>query len=55
MRFLIVMVLFLAAAGVVDNFYFGGRYRHAAVQEANHESKQIRAQINSLVSKVVGR
>jgi hypothetical protein len=50
-----MIVLFIAAAGVVDAFYFNGRYRHAVWQEINNQGQQLRYQVDLLVSKVVGR
>jgi hypothetical protein len=55
MRFWMTIVLFLAVAGVVDTFYFNGRYRHAVWQEVNYQGQQVRYQVDLLVSKVVGR
>jgi len=55
MRFLMIIVLFIAAAGVVDNFYFHGHYRQAVWQEVNYQGQQFRYQVKLLVSKVVGR
>ena len=49
------MILFLAAAEVVDTFYFDGRYRQAVWAEVNYQGKQVRYQVDLLVSKVVGR
>jgi len=36
MRFLMMIVLFLAAAAVVDTFYYDGRYRQAVWQEVDY-------------------
>jgi hypothetical protein len=55
MRFWMMIVLFIAAAGVVDVFYFDGRYRRALWQEVNNQGQQVRYQVDLLVSKVVGR
>jgi hypothetical protein len=55
MRFLLMIVLFLAAAEVVDIFYFDGRYRQAVWAEANYQGRQVSYQVDLLVSKVVGR
>jgi hypothetical protein len=55
MRFWITIVLFLAVAGVVDTFYYDGRYRQAVWQEVNYQGQQVRYQVDLLVSKVVGR
>ena len=55
MRFWMTIVLFLAAAGVVDNFYFDGRYRRAIWEEVNNQGQQFRYQVNLIVSNVVGR
>jgi hypothetical protein len=54
-RFLITIVLFLAAAAVVDAFYYDGRYRQAVWQEVDHQGQQFRYQVDLLVRKVVGR
>ena len=55
MRFWMKIVLFIAAAGVVDGFYFDGRYRQALWQEVNNQGQQVRYQVDLLVRKVVGR
>ena len=55
MRFWMRIVLFIAVAGVVDVFYFDGRYRQAVWAEANYQGRQVRYQVDLLVSKVVGR
>ena len=55
MRFWMMIVLFIAAAGVIDNFYLDGRNRQAALDELNNQGQQIRDYVNSLVSNVVGR
>jgi hypothetical protein len=55
MRFWMTIVLFLAVAGVVDAFYFNGRYRHAVWQDINYQGQQFRYQVDLLVRKVVGR
>jgi hypothetical protein len=55
MRFLMTIVLFLAAAGVVDSFYFDGRNRQAFLDEASSQGQQIRDYVDSLVSNVVRR
>jgi hypothetical protein len=55
MRFLITIVLFLAAAAVVDAFYYDGRYRQAVWQEVDYQGQQFRYQVDLLVRKVVGR
>jgi hypothetical protein len=55
MRFLMMIVLFIAAAEVVDIFYFDGRYRQAVWQEANYQGQQFRYRVDLLVRKVVGR
>jgi hypothetical protein len=55
MRFWMTIILFLAAAEVVDTFHFDGRYRHAVWGEANYQGQQVRYQVDLLVSKVVGR
>ena len=49
------MVLFLAAAEVVDAFHFDGRYRQAVWADVNYQGQQVRYQVDLLVSKVVGR
>src|SRR5664280_2511696 len=55
MRFLMMIVLFLAAAAVVDTFYYDGRYRQAVWQEVDYQGQQFRYQVDLLVRKVVGR
>jgi len=55
MRFWMTIVLFLAAAAVVDTFYYDGRYRQALWQEVNNQGQQVRQQVDLLVRKVVGR
>jgi hypothetical protein len=55
MRFLMMIVLFLAVAGVVDTFYFNGRYRQAVWADVNYQGQQFRYQVDLLVRKVVGR
>jgi hypothetical protein len=55
MRFWMMIVLFIAAAGVVDAFYFEGRYRQTLWQEVNNQGQQVRDQVDLLVRKVVGR
>jgi hypothetical protein len=55
MRFLMMIVLFLAAAAVVDTFYYDGRYRQAIWQEVDYQGQQFRYQVDLLVRKVVGR
>jgi hypothetical protein len=55
MRFWMMIVLFLAAAEVVDTFYFDGQYRQAVWAEVNYQGRQVRYQVDSLVRKVVGR
>ena len=55
MRFWMMIVLLLAAVGVVDAFYFDGRYRQSVWKEANYQGQQIRNQVDLFVSKVVGR
>ena len=47
------IVLLLAAAEVVDTFYFDGSYRQAILDDINYQGQQIRYQVDSLVSKVV--
>jgi hypothetical protein len=54
MRFLMLMVLFFAAAEVVDTFYFDGSYRHAVWQDANYQAEQFRYQVDLLVRKLTG-
>ena len=46
MRFWMRIVLFIAAAGVVDVFYFDGRYRQAVWAEANYQGRQVRYQVD---------
>ena len=55
MRFWMTIVLFLAAAAVVDTFYYDGRYRQAVWQEVDYRGQQFRYQVDLLVRKVVGR
>jgi hypothetical protein len=55
MRFLMTIVLFLAAAAVVDAFYYDGRYRHALWADVDYQGQQFRYQVDLLVRKVVGR
>src|SRR5664280_1743234 len=55
MRFWMMIVLFLAAAAVVDTFYYDGRYRQAIWQEVDYQGQQFRYQVDLLVRKVVGR
>ena len=55
MRYWMIIVLFLAAAEVVDAFHFDGRYRHAIWAEVNYQGQQVIYQVNLLVSKLVGR
>jgi hypothetical protein len=55
MRFWMTIVLFLAVAGVVDAFYFNGRYRQAVWADVNYQGQQFRYQVDLLVRKVVGR
>jgi hypothetical protein len=52
---LMMIVLFFAVTGVVDAFYFNGRYRQAVWQEVNYQGQQFRYQVDLLVRKVVGR
>jgi hypothetical protein len=49
-----MIVLFIAAAEVVDVFYFDGSYRQALWQEVNNQGQQVRYQVDLLVRKVVG-
>ena len=55
MRFWMTIALSIAAAGVVDNFYFDGRNSQAVLEEVNNQGQQIRDYVNSIVSNVVGR
>jgi hypothetical protein len=55
MRYWMMMVLFLAVAGVVDAFYFNGRYRQAVWADVNYQGQQVRYQVDLLVRKVVDR
>jgi hypothetical protein len=49
------LVLLLAAAEVVDTFYYDGRYRQAVWADVNYQGQQVRYQVDLLVGKVVGR
>ena len=55
MRFWMTIVLFLAAAAVVDTFYYDDRYRQAVWQEVDYQGQQFRYQVDLVVRKVVGR
>ncbi len=53
MRFLLTIAIFIAAAGVVDSFYFDGQYRQAVMEEVNYQGQQFRDRVDLLLSKVV--
>jgi hypothetical protein len=55
MRTLLTVIVFLAAASVVDNLWLNGRYSHAVWQETNYQGQQFRYQVGSFVGKLVGR
>ena len=55
MRALLTIIVFLAAAAVVDKLWLDGRYSHALWQETNYQSQQFRNQVGSIVGKLVGR
>jgi len=55
MRTLLTVIVFLAAAAVVDNLWLDGRYSHAVWQETNYQGQQFRYQVGSIVGKLVGR
>ena len=55
MRILLIVVIFLAAAAVVDNLWFNGRNSHALWQEVKYQGDQIKYQVDSIVGKVIGR
>lgn len=51
MRFLMMIIVFLAAAEAADTLYFDGIYRKAAWEELNYQGQQFRQQINTFVRK----
>lgn len=51
MRFLIAVVLFLAAAGVADAFFLDGENARAVWQAASDEGQQIRYALDSFMTK----
>jgi hypothetical protein len=53
MRFLLTVVIFLAAAAVVDTLYFDGRYSQTIWEEAKYQGEQVRYQVDLLVRKVI--
>ena len=53
MRFIMTIIVLLAAAEAVDTLYFGGEYRNAVWQEAKDQGQQIRYEINSFVQTAI--
>ena len=53
MRFWMTIVLFIAAAEVVDTIYYDGQYRQAVWDEVNYQGQQVRYQVDFLVNKVI--
>jgi hypothetical protein len=51
MRFLIAVLLFLAAAGVADAFFLDGENARAVWQAASDEGQQIRYALDSFMTK----